>query len=407
MKRIILYLLPAALFMGGCLQDNIIGPQKIARPVNPPTGVYYLSVTGTLNLQILWNPPLADTQQNFKGYFIELFNSTPYIPLSSDGIDSIYGQQIDSAHVPKIDTNYTFMGKVVQGGRYTVRIWGERFPDPTKPDSVVLSQFYASLSFNFDSRPVYAPTEIYASSAGPTTVNLFWGRSANFSDTNVGMAGYIIRYQDPLNNASHVAYYTRLPFSDTAISSLVQGKYNYAQVTLPGNTSPPFEKEYTIWVKAIRRDSVESADSIGITWSGAERFGPLSATLDTGIFIGQSNFNYTMTQIPLASAQFQVTQSGANFVIVSQNNNTQFASQVDIDSTLDRSFPKKVFMTSDFNQTQISFPSNSPSIIYALFNGGGRARLLFLQGQDTVTHLITNQIQASFQPIEPSQLPFF
>ena len=104
-----------------------------------------------------------------------------------------------------------------------------------------------------------------------------------------------------------------------------------------------------------------------------------------------------------------------NFVIRSTTNNnkynTLFVNQTAPDSTLDINYLSKPFAVSDFTQTQISFPLNSTpnagTIIYALFPGGARARLLFTQTQDTLTHLSTNQIQASFQPQETSQLPFF
>ena len=266
-----------------------------------------------------------------------------------------------------------------------------------------------NLSFDFDSRPVLAPKEIYASSNSPSNVNLFWSQSPSIKQK--GLAGYIVRYIDPTSSATHVIYLNRfLSLSDTS-SSLINGKYNVQTVTAPVNVNPPQEKEYTFWVKAIRKDSLESDDSIGITWSGAERLSTI-ATLDTGIYLGTANFAYVMQQTdPNGPALFQITQSGGNFIIVGKNS-TQFANQIDTSLNLDRNYLSKPFAVSDFTQSQITFPSstNTSTIIYAYFPGNvyvNRARLLFTQIQDTVTHLTTNQIQASFQPQESAQLPFF
>jgi len=75
--------------------------------------------------------------------------------------------------------------------------------------------------------------------------------------------------------------------------------------------------------------------------------------------------------------------------------------------SLDRTFTKGVFLTSDYGQPQISFPTNKAAIIYAEFGDGSRARMLFTQVQDSVTQTTTNQIQARYQPPETPQLPFY
>jgi len=427
MKKYLFLILTSAALIAGCLSDTIDKPQVVAQLILQPPAVYYKCITtygmATDSLQVLWNPSTVDIQQNFKGYFVELFNSAPYYIPSTDGTDSTLGSPIDFQQVPKIDTSCIFTGKVIQGSldikqgnRYTVKVWGERFPNPAKPDSMVLSQFPTRLSFNFDSRPVLAPDSIFASSASSSSVNLFWLPSK--SEINIGMAGYIVRYIDPANSSAHVIYFSRFP-KDTSKSQLIQGRYEYAStpINVPANLAPPFEREYVFWVKAVRQDSTESDDSIGIHWSGAEQLSTV-ATLDTGIFIGIANFSYTMQQTDPngVNSLLQITQPSGptgNFVIMSYMNQTLFVNQVVSDTglTLSRNFLKAPFAVSDFTQTQISFPassaSNTSTIIYALFPGGSRARLLFTVTQDTVSHLSTNQIQASFQPQETPQLPFF
>ena len=402
-----LFLILAAGLIAGCLSDTITAPQIVSRPVLAPGQVFYRCITTngmpTLDLRISWNPSTVDTQQNFKGYFIKLFQSNPYYSGSTDGIDSVFASAIDSAHVPVTDTMYTFINKVVQEGRYTVRIWGERYPDPAKPDSLVLSQSYSSLSFNFDSRPVFAPKEIYASSASTNGVNLFWSQSPSVKQ--IGMAGYVIRYIDPTNSSAHLIYSSRpAVLSDTSLL-LIAGKYNRQLVTTPTNTALPQEKEYTFWIKAIRKDSVESDDSISITWSGAESRSTV-AKLDTGIYIGAANSAYVMQQTdPNGPALFQITQSGTNLVILGKNK-TLFVKNSVQDSGLDKNYLAKPFNISDFTETQIS--ASTGTIIYALFPGNvyvDRARLFITQ--DTGALLNTYQIQASFQPKETPQLPFF
>ncbi len=406
-----LFLIVGLGLITGCLSDTITGPQIVSRPILAPGQVFYKCLT-PLDLRVSWNPSTVDTQQNFKGYFVELFRSNPYFSGSSDGIDSVFASPLDSVHVPKSDTMYTFIGKVVQEGRYTVRVWGERNPDPQKPDSIVKSQTSSNLSFYFDSRPVFAPKEIYASSNSTNGVNLFWSQSPSIMQK--GLAGYVIRYKDPNMTNPHLIYLSRPSIQADSSSLLINGKYNHEIEVTPTNIGNILEKEYTFWIKAIRKDSVESDDSISITWSGAERLSTV-AKLDTGIAIGINNFTYAIQQTDPNGTipSFQITQSGGNFVIIGKNN-TQFVNKYVQDSGLDKNYLSKPFDVSDFTETQISFPAVSSStggtIIYALFPTNtyvSRARLFFTQIQDTVTHLVTNQIQASFQPKETPQLPFF
>jgi hypothetical protein len=233
------------------------------------------------------------------------------------------------------------------------------------------------------------------------------------------MYGYIIRYKDPDNNSSHLTYLLR---TTTLDSALVKAKRTIL-VTTPPNPQPPVEKRYQFWIKAIRKDSVESADSIGIIWSGAEFVPPgaIPVKIDTGLFFGAAGFINNMVQVDPGgpNAYVQIMHSGTD-IVISGKNGTQFSAQKDKDSGLyfNRNYFANPFSNSDFNQSSINFPAVGKdfenTMIYALFPGGSRARILFLSSQDSVTHVKgyirsdnTIEVQASFQPIEPTQLPFF
>jgi hypothetical protein len=225
------------------------------------------------------------------------------------------------------------------------------------------------------------------------------------------MNGYVIRYQDPSRTNPPLVYLTkvsRIPFQ--------KGNYS-ALVTVPPNPGGvlPVEHAYQFWIKAIRRDSVESADSIGITWSGAERIPgiALPVKLDTGIFIGVAGFQYNIVQVPLTStdnAYFTITQSGSG-IIVKGLGVTTFVNKTTADSSLDASYFKTPFADGDYTESQITLPVNNPypgTEIYVKFPGNSRARIFILDSAGTYIRAgNTIQIQTSFQPIENPQLPFF
>src|SRR5947209_5399423 len=99
MKKYLLFAL--AVILGGCLADDINAPQREYRPVYQPPAAYFRAITNTTNLEIRWNPPQADTQKNFKGYFIQLFSSDTTGALPDQNFDAHFIAEIDSVHVPK------------------------------------------------------------------------------------------------------------------------------------------------------------------------------------------------------------------------------------------------------------------------------------------------------------------
>lgn len=405
MKKNLLRILPFLLLAAGCLPDNIDGPQIVFQPIYPPAQVYFRAVNVS-DLQVRWNPSPSDIQENFKGYFIQLFRSAPYSPPSTDNIDSVFDPILYTDTVLKSDTSVIF--KNITLGRYTVRVWGQH---SSALDTLILSKYPQSLSFDFDPRPVSAPKQIFATSIGPTTVKLFWLKS--ISENQIGMVGYIIRFKDTTRSNGPLITVSPNKEKDTNFAT----KYISAVVTVPArpNSTIP-EYPYKFWVKAIRQDSVESEDSIGISWSGAERIPGISlpVRLDTGIFMGIVGPTYNLVQtVPTGpSAQLLVTQSNGD-VLVKALNGTKFVNRVDNDSSLDANFFAAPFLNSEFTETQLRFPASGNdkgAIIYALLPDKNRARILFQKDTSGGSYIRpgnTISIQASFQPIEPDQLPFF
>ena len=405
MKRTLFLLLPFVALLIGCLSDNVNEPQIVARLIYPPGKVFYRCVAPS-NLEIRWNPSPSDTQNNFKGYFVELYRSNPYFKPSSDGVDSVFSLPIDSVHVPKTDTTNKFAN--ILPGRYTARIYGEH--DHLKPDTLILSESFSAVSFDYDPQPVLAPPLLLASSAGSTSVRLSWPHS--LSESQIGMYGYVVRYIDTLKTGASLIFSEKV-----IVSTTIQGNYSTV-INVPGNGVTPQEKVYKFWVKAIRKDSVESSDSIGIVWSGAERLptSQLLVRLDTGIFIGAAGLFYNLVQVEAGSvnADFVISHTGSTMLIQGKNG-TQFVNRVDRDSalTLDNNYFKAPFDDGDFNQAQVSFPdkgiTNEGAMFYALLPGKARARVWIPadSGGFYIRTGNTLQIQSSFQPIEPLQLKFF
>ncbi len=400
-----------AMIFGGCLSDDVNEPDVKPRLVQPPSIVYYKSLTNTNDLQVRWTRSLTDTQLNFKGYFIRLFTSAPAYGVTDPSASDSTILQIDSTSTGKGDTSCIFHNVPI--GRYTAQVFAERYPDQATPDVKALSTYPQYVSFNQDPRPVAAPTEIYASSGGAaTTVNLFWKPSP--SESQIGMAGYIIRYRDTTSSSTHVI---NLPDGRYQKVDSVAVPLMRATIQIPVGTTIPLEKPYKFWIKAIRKDSVESDDSIGISWSGAERLpvGSLNTfKLDTGIFLGQAGTIYNMQAVdPNQAENYLSFHFDGSALTLNANNGTKLVDQIDSASDLDiTNFFARPFTDAEFSLTTLTLPSTptSGAVVYALFPNGSRARILislqqsntFIKPDNTVT------LTASFQPYSPiTKLPFF
>ena len=399
----------AAAGMTGCLGDEITGKQVIPALVQAPQTVLYKSDSND-KLQVRWTVSPTYTQTNFEGYCVKLFSSDS-ISIDPSNEDSLELPPLDSVIVPKGDTSYTFTKLNLGLRRYTAEVWGVRYP-PQSKDTTILSQTPGFVSFLFDTATVYAPSNIYAASgAGATFVNLYWTRSK--SDKNVGFAGYIVGYEDTTRTNPHVIWLPTL-YPASSVMTDTTGLLPHS-VTVPANQNPPYERSYKFWVKAVRKDSVQSPDSIGISWSGAERF-TFSDSLDMGVFLGQVNFQYGVQFLPSTDSHtmFTVHYDGTN-VTVNGLNGTTFVNRADTAIGIDNgSYFSRPFLNSDFSAPSITLPA-APSIggavIYALLPGGARARIFFpSQKNSYITSnagaLSIQAVSVSFQPAASNLLYF-
>ncbi|MDP4200146.1 MAG: fibronectin type III domain-containing protein [Bacteroidota bacterium] len=257
----------SSFLFSGCLSDPITGPEVRPRLVLPPQRVMFTSpvssfvAPATGDMVIRWTRSTADTQLNFKGYYVKVWTSQPDTDQLGTPSESDL-QLVDTAHIAKvagrIDTSVTF--HTLPLGRYTAVVWGEK-----ATDTLGYSLDSARLHFDFDPRPLMNPTNLRATSTSPTTVQLRWDLPS--TNKNIGMFGYIVYYHDPIQTRNDSGHYAQfVPAGDSA---------NTATVTIPPLLTPlrgASEHPYRMWVKAIRKDSAMfyGSDTNEIVWAGAE-----------------------------------------------------------------------------------------------------------------------------------------
>lgn len=393
----IVVLLLGSIFIG-CLGDDVFEEVKYRPILQPPLVTFKAQAPGNLIAQ--WAPSPTDTQTNFQGYYVELHES---IQDSTFEIDEL-ANLVSTAHVPKSDTFYVFQN--IPKGRYTLSVWGERVPNPDNPDSIVLSQFAARYSFSFDTDPVEAPKVFLAQSRGQANVVVYWQASA--SVTQPGMVGYILRYRDNTKSNSEI-YTLRIPGKGPAPQTL--------SLNLLSTSSQGYETPYKIWIKSIRNDSTESADSMIIVWSGAHLLGPNQPIVLIGkkIFIGQTNSMYEIKELDDPSAQIGVTAVDSTITLEAFQG-AKFSQQIDV-TTLDSMFFSRPIPDSAYTETTLTLPRNPASsvCIYVLFarntldNSQARARIMFLRDPGgTLIFGNAVRVEARFQPGSPPYfLPYF
>lgn len=388
----------------GCLGDPITEPEIVPRLVLQPESAGLEAVTSTNNIRANWSPSLTDTQQNFKGYYVELYESAKYSDSSFVGEDSLFLPMLASAHVPKSDTTYTFVGFTTNGKRYSIRVYAERFPDPTEPDSIVLSKDYANAVLDYDAAPVDAPIVFKAGSLGTNTVRLEW--SASPSASNVGFVGYIIRYRDNTNTKS-------------LIQTVRVGKLErFISVAVPATSSQTFITPYVFSIKALRNDSTESADSTMLIWSGAwavPQVGIRDVKVDTLIFIGQTNQYFDLIVTDRPEAQIRPDTSTGNITLTALSG-AKFASRIDSGTSFDSVCYDLPFDDALFTESSIVLPRHSPAggkIVYILFVEGTRARLHFVASDKNNQYSLlqpisrTLRVSGKFQPLSSYNLKYF
>lgn len=388
----------------GCLGDPITEPQIVPRLVLQPQSAMLEAITGTSDIKAKWTPSPTDTQGNFKGYYVELYRSAKYSDSSYIGEDSLLEPMLASAHVPKSDTSYIFVGSTIKGNRYSVRVYGEQFTDPAFPDSITLSKDYANASLDYDSDPVIAPTDFMGGSIGPNLVRLQWSQSP--SADNPGFSGYIIRYRDNTNTKS-------------LIQTVRAGRHEtFLSVNVPATSSQNLIIPYSFSIKALRNDSTESADSTLLVWSGAwsvPQVGVRDVKIDTLIFIGQTNQYYDLIVTDRPEAQIRPDTSIGDITLTALSG-AMFASRIDSGTSLDSVCYDLPFADGLFTESSIVLPRYSPQaggkIVYIRFAEGTRARLIFVadpKNNYSLLQFLTRGLRVSgtFQPLGTYNLKYF
>jgi len=387
----------------GCLGDPVTEPQIVPRHVLQPQTATLEAITGTNDIKAKWTPSQTDTQQNFKGYYVELYRSVKYSDSSYVGEDSLLEPMLAKAHVQKSDTSYIFSAFTTSGNRYSIRVYGEQFTDPAFPDSITLSKDYANASLDYDSKPVVAPTTFRGGSLGTNSVRLQWSQSPSVS--NVGFVGYIIRYRDNTNTKS-------------LIQTVRTGKLEtFLTVNVPSTSSQTFITPYSFSIKALRNDSTESADSTILLWSGAwavPQVGIRDVKIDTLIFIGQTNQYYDLIVTDKPEAQIRPDTSNGDITLTALSG-AKFASRIDSGTSLDSVCYELSFDDALFTQTSITLPRYSNAggtIVYILFAEGTRARLIFLADPNNNNSLLQKftrglRVSGTFQPLGTYNLKYF
>jgi hypothetical protein len=384
-------LLSLSAFMG-CMDDPVTGPEVRPRLVLAPAKVGFYSpvasfvAPSTGDLVIKWSRSPADTQLNFKGYFVQVWQSV--MPTKVDDTEMLIQPPIGTMHVRKLpgelDTSATFHG--VTAGRYTARVWGEK-----ATDTLGYSESYGRITFDFDPRPLTNPTNLRATSVGPGQIGLIWDNASTYNYT--GMYETRVYYRDAsVKDSFHLA---------TAIQrgSDTFGIVHQTKITVGGLKEPlhgSSERAVQIWVKAMRNDSTFFyGDSNSIVWAGAVAYSSGTATTDTSshhvdsthkgfhhaIFIGQIGGGTTGAQLGVSddtidnNAQIGL-QFNSGMVTLQAQNGAAFLDGPKIDHAISLdsiyySAPKAD--PSKFNTQSIQLPatSDSSAIVYLKFKDFG------------------------------------
>jgi hypothetical protein len=436
--------------LSGCISDPItpfqVVPETVLAPQSPffrAVGYVAFSSPPAGAILVRWNRSVADTQLNFKGYFVRLYTSTYDSILQIEDLDSLV-DTVSIFHLPGklTDTFYTF-NKIqvphipgsltsVPLGRYTVTVRGLK--TGTK-DTTIYSADSSMYSAFFDPLPMESPSNLRATSTGPTTVLLRW--TAPVTDKNPGFFQYVVYYRDTtIIDTGHVAATVPKGGNDSIVSVSVPAA--------TGSTVTASEYPYEFWVKSERNDSTffYGADMYGldtnhITWAGAETCpksypGSDSGTVgDSGnwggfhnsLFFGSNNGQWDMVddstpsspQGGSAQVEFNIN-SATNTVILTTMNGAFFLGQpgsatFDTTPSLDSLFYTYPFVTpsSTFAATSFTLPNPPKSTGIVLYlkmidpnvNKSAEYARLFIQAQSPVTFLNSSNglhCQASFQP---------
>ncbi len=448
--RLVLTCAVACITLAGCLADNNPIVQVVPHLVLAPQNLRFQASTyvpGSYppagNMLVKWSRSIADTQLNFKGYFVKLWTSDT-LGFDSTGSERLK-QLLDSVHIGRTgtlvaDTTCTFtsipgFSQGVPMGRYTVVAYGEKATDTVgySPDSSVFSA-------NFDPRPIPNPTNLKATSVGPTFVRLHWTPSP--MDTSSGFYRYIIYYVDTTKIDTGHAIATIV--KPQGLADTVGWNDSSITVSVPGVTplgSTTAEYPYMFWVKSQRIDSTifYGTDTNHIVWAGAE-FLP-SPGLDSNgyggihnsIFIGSYNQHWAIVDDSNHSDMQVLVTINGNSVTLTARNRCRFLSDgsggVKIDPTagLDSIYYSQPYANippynSPFNDTIVVLPTNPTSngvVLYLmipdpLLGEKPEWARLFIKAMSNRTFINSSNgihVDVSFQPATSKDggehLPFY
>jgi hypothetical protein len=389
-----------ALF-ASCMSDPITEPTIVARSIFRPPSIShrdtnYISGQNVGDMIIRWLPSPSDTQQNFRGYVLRLYKAEYDVSLAQD---TFVVPPIREVRLDGDQLSYTFIG--IPLGHYGAAVWGRR--NAASPDSLVLSTDSSGITFDFDPRPVFNPTNLRAVAIGRTNIRLHWDLPS--TDTQIGMMGYQIYFTKTFKKDSTLSFFKSAVGGGHDTSSAAR---NEADISVPAGLDLVPEGEYKIWVKAVRKDSTQgTGDSSVIFWSGAEQLplggnaqDSLGVEIPTGqsIFIGQINSDFGIQAVS-TNPTISVSISGTQVML----GGTKFVPQGDTASEIGRIFYSAPHADADYSVTSLTLPATVLSkgyIVYALFPNGTRARVFFITQPDgtLVTTSGSLRIRASFQP---------
>ena len=442
-KRLI-WLMPiiaVCVLLAGCIADPVqpfqVRPETVVAPQNPFfQAINYQQYSSPPSGQMLvrWNRSAADTQLNFKGYFVELWKSdTSNYVFNGLTLDTL----LDSAQIlppphpsnvsPKLtDTFYTFTNRpgypAIPTGQYAVRVFSMKTSASDTTIYSVDSSIYWSL---YDPLPMQNPYNLRATSTGPTNVELHW--TLPVTDKDIGFYQYVVYYRDTLPQAHDTGHIAAIVPKGLGDSSTF--------VTIPAATGTGVvatEYPYEFWVKSERNDStffygpdMYGPDTNHIVWAGAEECPKSYPGVDSGgwggfhksLFFGSQNGQWDMVDDSNrsdAQVVFSI-DSATQFISLTGMNGTMFLVQngtVRIDTTpsLDSLYysaplSDPALFTKSF--VQLPTPNSTGIVMYLrmidqtyLKNQPEYARL-FIQRQANGTFLNTSNglhCQSSFQP---------
>lgn len=422
-------LIPLLIVLAGCLPDNgpivQVVPRVVLAPQNPRFQAIDFSAPASGSMLVKWNRSIADTQLNFKGYFVKLYkvDSTQNVDLSNS-IPIATAQIVRSGRLLPDSTHLftqTTLGPTIPLGDYGVVLFGVKTNDSSSL-STDSSEYFGL----FDPRPLTNPTNLRATSLGPTQIGLCWTPSPTEKDS--GFFRYVIYYRDTTKNDTGRVIATnqkQSPVIDSGVT--INWNDSTAIVSVPGVTpqnGTTTEWPYQFWVKSERNDSTFfPGDTNSVVWAGAEQV-PRSGN-DTGvnggflqvynndtIYFGTLNNQYDLAIDSSKDGKGQVSVSiidGNVTLSVQSPNGIGFLARTDQDSSLGSVYySAPLDDPSQFDQKSIQLPSpaNGGVIVYVMMNDDVRAvgnmwARILIRAQSDGSYINSNgatDIKASFQP---------